>query len=64
MNGCYIHTSESRYAMSDSLGCYSIPVTYGDEVDRVDSGGHGGRTIFAAYFACGGNNRYLCVCIR
>ena len=39
MNGSYNHTSESRYAMSDSLGCYSIPVTYGDEVDRVDSGG-------------------------
>lgn len=35
INGCYIHTSESRYTMSDSLGRYSIPVSYGDEVDVV-----------------------------
>lgn len=35
MNGCYIHTSESRYTMSDSLGHYSIPVSYGDEVDVI-----------------------------
>ena len=35
MNGCYIHTSEYRYTMSDSLGHYSIPVSYGDEVDVI-----------------------------
>lgn len=32
MSGCHIHTSESQYTMSDSLGHYTIPVSYGKEV--------------------------------
>ena len=31
--GCYIHTSESRYTMSDTLGHYSIPVSLYKDVD-------------------------------
>ena len=31
--GCSVHTSESRYTMSDSLGRYSIPVSLSKDVD-------------------------------
>ena len=31
--GCSIHTSESRYTMSDSLGHYSIPVSIDKDVE-------------------------------
>ena len=33
MHGCYIHTSESRYTMTDVLGHYSIPISYGKTVN-------------------------------
>jgi len=32
LHGCYIHTSESRYTMTDVLGHYSIPITYNKTV--------------------------------
>jgi hypothetical protein len=32
LHGCYIHTSESRYTMTDVLGYYSIPITYNKTV--------------------------------
>ena len=31
--GCSVHTSESRYTMSDSLGHYSIPISIDKDVD-------------------------------
>lgn len=31
--GCSVHTSESRYTMTDSLGHYSIPISISKDVD-------------------------------
>ena len=32
MQGCYVHTSESRYTATDVLGHYSIPISYNKTV--------------------------------
>ena len=31
--GCSVHTSESRYTMTDSLGHYSIPISISKDVE-------------------------------